>query len=398
MADKKQAEEKATSPAPAGSSPAAAPESAPAAVGTEGGDNPAAITTSGKSEQEQTTSQPFSDEPLHVAEEFQGRTRDDDEDSAVGQSDGDSSTASVASSILEYRTINGRTYHSDRSVNSEAGLYWGANDAKQNHNLDLMHQIFTLSLDDKLYLAPLPDKLDKVLDIGTGTGLWCIDFGDDHPDCEVIGTDLSPIQPEWIPPNVKFEIDDYTQEWTFQDNSLDFVHLRWLVGTISDWGALFKQAYRVLKPGGWIETLECNGYYESDDGTMTDKTALSKWGYFFREGALALGSTASFSVVKDELQVKGLKEANFTRITENHIKIPTSEWAKDPKHKQIGLITRVALENDTEGTIGFMATQLGWKKEEISVYAAQLRKELRTNSVHSYYRANTVYAQKPFDA
>lgn len=124
--------------------------------------------------------------------------------------------------------------------------------------------------------------------------------------------------------NAISEIDDYTQEWTFQDNSLDFVHLRWLVGTISDWGALFKQAYRVLKPGGWIETLECNGYYESDDGTMTDKTALSKWGYFFREGALALGSTASFSVVKDELQVKGLKEANFTRITENHIKVSTS--------------------------------------------------------------------------
>lgn len=93
------------------------------------------------------------------------------------------------------------------------------------------------------------------------------------------------------------------------------------MGTISDWGELFKQAYRVLKPGGWIETFECNGFYESDDGTLTDKTSLSKWGYFFREGALKLGSTASFSVVRDGLQVKGLEEANFTRITENHIKV-----------------------------------------------------------------------------
>jgi SAM-dependent methyltransferase len=117
------------------------------------------------------------------------------------------------------------------------------------------------------------------------------------------------------------EIDDYTQEWTFKDNSLDFVHLRWLVGTISDWAELFRQAYRVLKPGGFIETFECNGFYESDDGTLTDDTALSKWGYFFREGALALGSKASFSVVKDRLQVKGLEEANFVRITEHHIKV-----------------------------------------------------------------------------
>lgn len=238
----------------------------------------------------------------------------------------------------------------------------------------------------------------------------------DPAECQVVSVGpLSPSTSCYLANDGKSEIDDYTQEWTFKDNSLDFVHLRWLVGTISDWGELFRQAYRVLKPGGWIETFECNGFYESDDGTLTDKTALDKWGYFFREGALKLGSTASFSVVKDSLQVKGLEEARFSRITENHIKVmnperlyhcvtltirqvPTSEWAKDPKHKQIGLITRAALENDTEGAIGFMATQLGWAKEEVSVYAAQLRKELRTNSVHSYYRANIVYAQRPFDA
>lgn len=29
------------------------------------------------------------------------------------------------------------------------------------------------------------------------------DFADEYPNCEVIGTDLSPIQPTWIPPNLK---------------------------------------------------------------------------------------------------------------------------------------------------------------------------------------------------
>lgn len=29
------------------------------------------------------------------------------------------------------------------------------------------------------------------------------DFADMHPDAEVIGTDVSPIQPSWVPPNVK---------------------------------------------------------------------------------------------------------------------------------------------------------------------------------------------------
>lgn len=29
------------------------------------------------------------------------------------------------------------------------------------------------------------------------------DFADEHPQAEVIGTDISPIQPSWVPPNVK---------------------------------------------------------------------------------------------------------------------------------------------------------------------------------------------------
>ena len=29
------------------------------------------------------------------------------------------------------------------------------------------------------------------------------DFADDHPNVQVIGTDISPIQPGWIPPNLK---------------------------------------------------------------------------------------------------------------------------------------------------------------------------------------------------
>jgi len=31
----------------------------------------------------------------------------------------------------------------------------------------------------------------------------CSDFGDKHPGTEVIGIDLSPIQPNWVPPNVQ---------------------------------------------------------------------------------------------------------------------------------------------------------------------------------------------------
>lgn len=63
--------------------------------------------------------------------------------------------------------------------------------------LDLTHQMLRICLGDKLYLAPIGDDPGRVLDVGTGTGIWAIEFGDDHPSAEIIGTDLSPTQPTW---------------------------------------------------------------------------------------------------------------------------------------------------------------------------------------------------------
>lgn len=57
-----------------------------------------------------------------------------------------------------------------------------------NNNTDLQHNLFLLTLDNKLGLSPpnLPDsKVKRVLDVGTGTGIWAIDFGDEHPEATV---------------------------------------------------------------------------------------------------------------------------------------------------------------------------------------------------------------------
>ncbi len=39
-----------------------------------------------------------------------------------------------------------------------------------------------------------------------------------------MGTDLSPIQPLWVPPNVRFIVDDAEDEWLAPD--YDLVHFR----------------------------------------------------------------------------------------------------------------------------------------------------------------------------
>lgn len=109
-------------------------------------------------------------------------------DSGFGE-DFNSSTASIGSSIMKYREENGRTYHAYKE-----GIYAFPNDDPEADRLDLQHHLYNLTFEGKLFTAPIPKekKFNRVLDVGTGTGIWAIDFGDEHPEATVLGIDLSP--------------------------------------------------------------------------------------------------------------------------------------------------------------------------------------------------------------
>ncbi|CZR37877.1 uncharacterized protein FPRO_06932 [Fusarium proliferatum ET1] len=317
---------------------------------------------------------------------------DDDNSDADSTLDPDnaSSTASITSSILEYRTIHGRTYHSEQG-NAQ---YWASNDEQQNDLMDLTHHILTLGLGDKLHLAPLKEeKLHQAIDIGTGTGIWAIDFADQYPGAEIIGTDLSPIQPSWVPPNVKFEIEDCTRDWTFKSDFADYIHVRWLMGSVRDWDAFFSEAYRVCKPGAWIESHEASCNVSSDDGTVAPNSAMGHWGEFFKEGGKKIGT--SFSVVEDGTQRKAMEQAGFINIQEFDFRNPVGTWPTDPVEKRMGAYSKYGLETDSEGFILFMAHTLGWTREEILVYVAQFRREIRSGKHHGYFAQKVVWGQKP---
>ncbi len=105
---------------------------------------------------------------------------------------------------------SGPSYYSVHETN-QAAAYLYPNDADEKERLEFQHKLLKDVLHGRNYLAPFskarPPK--KVLDVGTGTGTWAIEMGDEFPSAEIVGVDLSPIQAELVPPNVHFFIDDW---------------------------------------------------------------------------------------------------------------------------------------------------------------------------------------------
>ena len=110
-------------------------------------------------------------------------------------------TSSLTSSIYDYREIHGRTYHAYKDTQYEF-----PNDKLELDRLDLQHHLYYKRLDGKLFLAPISDTPQNVLDVGTGTGIWAIEFAERYPSASVIGTDLSPVQAKWLPSNAQVSL------------------------------------------------------------------------------------------------------------------------------------------------------------------------------------------------
>ncbi|KAK0610681.1 S-adenosyl-L-methionine-dependent methyltransferase [Bombardia bombarda] len=195
-----------------------------------------------------------------------------------------------------------------------------------------------------------------------GTGIWAIEFAIKYPDCKVVGTDLSPIQPNEVPPNCHFEIDNAEDVWVF--TLFSYIHSRFMCGAFSSFHKVFASAFANLVPGGYAEFRDYYVRLQCVDGSLAG-TDLEKWNTVLLEGVAKLGKNG-LAAAKFKAQ---MEEAGFVDVVEKKFALPGNPWAKGKAEKVLGLIQMTNILNGLHGmSIGLFTRVYGWSVQEVEEF------------------------------
>jgi hypothetical protein len=95
---------------------------------------------------------------------------DDGEDNGYHTDTSSIGDTSISSSIRDYAFENGKRYHKFRE-----GYYVFPNDESEQDREDMKHALVVNLCGGKLHFAPIGDNPQNIIDLGTGTGIWCMD-------------------------------------------------------------------------------------------------------------------------------------------------------------------------------------------------------------------------------
>ena len=163
--------------------------------------------------------------------------------------------------------------------------------------LQIQGQMITAGMGGVLPEQPRPTSLQRILDIGCGTGDWLIEVARTYPSISLlVGVDVSSTMVQYaraqaaaqhVDSRVQFHIMDALRMLEFPSASFDLVNQRLGMSYLRtwDWPKLLGEYQRVTRPGGVIRVTECN-FPASSSAALTRLSdlfirSLSQAGHLF---------------------------------------------------------------------------------------------------------------------
>ncbi|KAI3395543.1 hypothetical protein diail_1205 [Diaporthe ilicicola] len=291
------------------------------------------------------------------------------------------------------------------------------NKQEQDRNV-LQHEIIKELFDGRYHLAPAR-RPKTVLDIGTGPGLWALEYGKPsfarlisppesqrNPRSSVLGIDLEPVKPPYLVSNCHFQIRDATEDWDLS-TTFDLIHAR-MLGDLPEKERLVQSVYDNLNPGGWAEFTEWIVLLQSPNHSF-ENTSFHKWNQLMSRGKFPPQTIPSFANsdfigLKDlgsslfyPTQYKPLLEkVGFESITETKYGAPTNACYPGKKLQKIGNMMTQNWNTIIEPlTLSIFIDGLGWSADDVKKLLLNVKREIPDTRYHSFMTLMTVYCRKP---
>lgn len=181
-----------------------------------------------------------------------------------------------------------------------------------------------------------------------------------------------------VPPNCQFEVEDVEDEWTYSQR-FDLIHGRLLVSCFKDPQSVLEQAFNHLAPGGYLEMQDAGFPMGAVDNSM-EGTALWQWNMHIVEGA----EKARRPWTNTKHFKRWMEEIGFVAVEEKILYWPINTWPRDPHLKRLGLWFQHDLLEGLNSTRAVLTRGLGWSNEEVEVFLASVRNDIKSKSVHAY--------------
>ncbi|EXV00010.1 methyltransferase [Metarhizium robertsii] len=323
-----------------------------------------------------------------VDDDFEQFSLDGD---GIGDGDGVNSeiscgcSTSVTPSAYEDEVAYGRRYHGFRK-----GRYPLPNDDLEQRREETNHALMLELTGGRLFYSDIGKYPHKIIDIGTGTGTWAIDVADQYPSASVVGTDLSPIQPKWVPVNVRMYVDDCEEPDWLHGSNFDMVHFRGMAGTLRDLDRMLKRTYPHVRDGGWVEFHEFIPQILCDDGTMSEEDPLRIFFDASTQGLRTFGGEPLRALNLEETLVG----AGFTNIHVITKKVPIAAWPRDKHLKTVGMFTRAVILDSLGALAAKPLAALGIPSEDRRALVTQVKRSLNDRRIHRYMKFVICYGQK----